>query len=120
MNDLLKKRRFKLWSYHRSMSTLLLRGFLEDEGGDGIVDVTFVDVRYFEIVENLGEIYISSGTPDDLSHLQKITGKNADISNVWVISSNNRRFLVFATSLFIKEFNGKYYQLPWEVSNREE
>jgi len=115
MSSLLEKRKFKLWSYHRSMSTLLLRGFLEEESDKGIVDILFYDVVYLEMADYLGEIEIEEGTNNDCEYLEKILGKKVSRSAIWIIKCQNSRFIVLATSISIKEFFGQGYQLPWEL-----
>jgi hypothetical protein len=89
-------RRFRVWDYNVSHNQLLLRSPISPDGDTHNIDVIFWGVEYLEITTVLHALTMVPPTAEDREHVQHMTGKPCDTSDLYCILSGERRFRVLA------------------------
>lgn len=108
-------RSFQLWEYHVSHGMMLVRspvrtGIL----GDTNIDIMFAGVEYVDLPRHLDNLSIADPDPPDLKVAQDRLGKAPKAANVFVLVSDNRRFIVVASVMKVAESDMDIFESPFK------
>lgn len=95
-------RRFQLWDYTVGHQQMLLRS----PAGPGFpknIDIAFVGVRYLGIPSTLEGVEIGEASAEDLAELPDTLRGDSDGSDIHVLRSGGRRYVVVAVNYSVLE-----------------
>jgi hypothetical protein len=109
-------RRFQLWDYTVGHQQMLLRSPAGPDCPTNI-DIGFVGVRYLGIPSSFDGVEIGEATPEDLATLPPGLRGKSDESEVHVLRSGGRRFVVVAVNYYVLENELDFFESSLEYFN---
>lgn len=111
-------RHFQLWDYTVGHQQMLLRS-PAGPGGAKNIDIAFVGVRYVGIPSSLEGVDIGEASAEDLATLPPSAKGNYDESEVHVLRSGGRRYVVVAVNYCVMENELDLFESSLEYFNDE-
>ena len=105
-------RKFQFWHYRVSHGELLVRspkGINESKN----IDVIFQGVEYVELPRFLPKMVVGKSNNTDLHYISSKLDKSIDLSKVFVLLSEQKRFYVVASIMKIDENEFDMFELPF-------
>jgi hypothetical protein len=112
MSHDLAGREFQFWQFTVSHESLLVRSPMGD-GAASNVDLMFVGVEYVELPRLLDSLQIDTPTADEVRHVGQRLGRTVQATEVTVLVSNGRRYVVVAVALRVAESDMDIFDSPF-------
>lgn len=107
-----EERKFKLWHYNVSHGELLFRSH-KNEKNDKNIDIMFFDVKYLEVPGSLPNLKIEEVKEEEIIYVSEKLTKNVAKEDIYILKSNNIRYIVVASILKIVENDLDLFELPF-------
>jgi hypothetical protein len=88
-------RRFRIWDYNVSHNQMLLRSPKSPDHSENI-DIVFWGVEYIEIPSAFTGVELVKASTEEASSMKRIPEKRCETSDVHVLSSGGKKFVVVA------------------------
>jgi len=95
-------RNFRFWDFRVSHDQLLLRS-AKNATTPRNVDVAFVGVEYVELPTKIRDLCLCDATAEDYAKAQDRLGRTVPNSQVYVVETEGRRYLVVAAAVKVFE-----------------
>ncbi|MBT9291714.1 hypothetical protein [Prosthecodimorpha staleyi] len=113
MQDIFCGRMFQFWEYTVSHGSLLIRSPATSET-DKTLDIVAYAVEYVSIPRHFGDISIARATQSEVVDVARLVDRTLhETCKVWTIESSGSRFLIAATFLQFREYNGSIFDSPF-------
>ncbi len=96
------KRSFRLWEFQVSHGQLLLRS-PKSESESQNLDIVFAGVEYIELPTKMETVTLTEPSAEERERAADALGKSVPVERVFIIESNERRFLVVAAAMVVEE-----------------
>jgi hypothetical protein len=107
-----RDRTFQLWQYRVSHGELLVRS-PKDSSHARNADIMFVGVEYLELPRFLPRLHLDEPNDEDIVRAQARLGKSLEHNHVFVLCSQDRRFIVVAAAMKCGESDMDIFNTPF-------
>jgi hypothetical protein len=106
---------FKVWEYRVSHKQLLLRRPKATDSSKNL-DVMFSNVQYMDLPSTLPDLEIEEPNKDDIAFAESRAGKKAlKNDKVFVLKSDNRRHVIVAGDVAVRESSMGLFESPFTL-----